>query len=170
MQKSIHNLSNNEKKFLISLLEDGAKTDSKISKETGISKATCSRIRKKLNKSLISDYVPIIELDKVGINVFLVLTFQWRSFNNEELTKKTFNELERNSSIIFLANGEGSEISTVIFMGFKNLEEYHNYLKEFRKKYGLHISNVNSLLLPSKEVIKNDFTEIIKKVLKEELK
>src|SRR3989344_2064103 len=125
MQKSIHNLSNNEKKFLISLLEDGAKTDSKISKETGISKATCSRIRKKLNKILISDYVPIIELDKVGINVFLVLTFQWKAFNNEGLTKKTFNELEKNPSVIFLANGDGSEISTVIFMGFKNLEEYH---------------------------------------------
>jgi len=170
MQKSIHNLSNNEKKFLISLLEDGAKTDSKISKETGISKATCSRIRKKLNKSLISDYVPIIELDKVGINVFLVLTFQWKSFNNEELTKKTFNELEKNSSVIFLANGESSEISTVIFMGFKNLEEYHNYLKEFRRKYGSYVSNINSLLLPSKEVIKNDFTDIIKKILREELK
>ena len=165
MQLNINNLSNNEKKFLISLLDDGSKPNTKISKETEISKATCSRIRKKLNKYLISSYIPIIELDKVGINVFLVLTFQWKAFNNVALTKKVFNELERNPNVIFLANGEGSNISSIVFMGFKNLEGYHYYLKDFRRKYGAYVSNINSLLLPSKEVIKNDYTEVIKKVL-----
>jgi DNA-binding Lrp family transcriptional regulator len=167
MQKTIHNLTENEKKFLKCILENGSLTDVTISKKTSISKATCSRIRKKLEKTLISEYIPIIELDKVGINVFLVLVFKWNGFDNEQLTKKAFSEFEEDPRVIFLANGEGADVSTVMFMGFTDITQYYQYFKEeFRKKYDRYVNNVTTLLLPSKEVIKNDFTEIIKHVLK----
>ena len=166
MKQSIENLSEYEKKFLKLLLEKGNISDADIAKKTGMSKSTCSRIRKKMEKILISEYIPIIELDKVGIEVFLVLLFKWNAFDKEDVTKKTFNEFEKDPHVIFLANGQGSAgQSTVMFMGFKNLEQYNEYFKEFRKKYDKYIENVNSLILPSKELMKNDFTEIIKKEL-----
>ncbi|MBI2653312.1 Lrp/AsnC family transcriptional regulator [Candidatus Woesearchaeota archaeon] len=166
MKQSIENLTENEKKFLELLLEKGNISDADIAKKTGMSKSTCSRIRKKMEKLLISEYIPIIELDKVGIEVFLVLLFKWNSFDKEDLTKKTFHEFEKDPHVIFLANGQGSAgQSTVMFMGFKSLEQYNEYFKEFRKKYDKYIENVNSLILPSKELIKHDFTEIIKKEL-----
>ncbi len=166
MKQSIENLTENEKKFLELLLEKGNISDADIAKKTGMSKSTCSRIRKKMEKTLISEYVPIIELDKIGIEVFLVLMFKWNSFDKEDLTKKTFHEFEKDPHVIFLANGQGSAgQSTVMFMGFKSLEQYNEYFKEFRKKYDKYIKNVNSLILPSKELIKHDFTEIIKKEL-----
>jgi len=162
MKQNIKDLTKNEKKFLRCILDNGNITDTEIAKKTGISKSTCSRIRKKLEKSLIREYIPIIDLHKVGINVFLVLTFQWTAFDDEELTKKTFSEFEKDPHVIFLANGEGSTSSTVMFVAFENLEGYHSYLKEFRKKYGKYASKINTLLLPSREVIKNDFTEVIR--------
>ena len=166
MKQSIENLTENENKFLELLLEKGNISDADIAKKTGMSKSTCSRIRKKMEKLLISEYIPIIELDKVGVEVFLVLLFKWNAFDKDDLTKKTFKEFEKDPHVIFLANGQGSAgQSTVIFMGFNSLTQYNDYFKEFRKKYDKYIENVNSLILPSKELIKHDFTEIIKKEL-----
>lgn len=167
MKQNLNNLTKNEKKFLIALL-DGSRTDAEIVKKTKLSKATCSRIRKKLEKDVIEEYIPIIELDRFGVEVFLVMMFKWNSFDKTELTKKVFDELEKNPHVIFLANGEGTNASTVMFMGFENISKYTEYFKEFRKQYDKHISNVNTLLLPSKEIIKQDFTEIIKHILKME--
>ena len=134
MEKSFINLNKNEKKFLISLLEAGNKTDTKIAQELSISKATASRIRKKLEKSeIISEYIPIVNLDKLQINVFLSIMFEWNGFSNPSITKTIFEELDNDPHTIFLANGDGSEkISTVLFLGFRDLDEYHKY---FRKKY-----------------------------------
>ena len=165
MGKNNINLTINEKKFLKLILEKGNINDTEIAKKTGMSKSTISRIRKKLEKNLISEYIPIIDLPKVGVDVFLVLTFQWMAFDNDILTKKTFDELKNDPQVIFLANGEGSTSSTVMFIAFQNLDEYHSYLKDFRHRFGKHAVQINTLLLPSKEIIKNDFTEIIKKIV-----
>jgi len=166
MKQNIENLSENEKKFLKMLLDKGNISDADIAKKTGISKATCSRIRKKMEKTLISEYIPIIELGKVGIEVFLVLLFKWNAFDKEDITKKAFEEFEKDPHVIFLANGQGSSgQSTVMFMGFRSLYQYNEYFKEFRRKYDKYIENVNSLILQSNEIQKQDYTEIIKKEL-----
>ena len=166
MKQSIENLSENEKKFLKMLLDKGNVSDAEISKKTGMSKATCSRIRKKMEKTLISEYIPIIELDKVGIEVFLVLMFKWSAFDRQDITKKAFGEFEKDPHVIFLANGQGSAgQSTVMFMGFKSLIQYNDYFKEFRRKYDKYIENMNSLILPSNEIQKQDYTEIIKEII-----
>jgi DNA-binding Lrp family transcriptional regulator len=165
MSKNNQKLSNSEIKFLNVILDKGNVSDTEITKLTGLSKSSCSRIRKKLEKNLISEYIPIIPLEKIGLDVFLVLTFQWNAFDNQEFTKKSFSTFKKNPNVVFLANGEGSSSSTVMFIAFKNLEEYHEFLKKFRRDYGKYALQINTLLLPSKEVIKNDFTEVIKKTI-----
>ena len=161
MGENILKLTKNEKKFLNAILKQGYMSDTDLCRETGLTKSTCSRIRKRLENDLISEYIPIIDLHKAGINVFLVLTFQWTSFDDEQLTKRVFSELKNDPKVVFLAHGEGSISSTVAFIAFKDLENYHTYLRDFRKRYGKHLQNINTLLLPSREVIKNDFTEVI---------
>ena len=141
-------LNKNEIKFLDYILKNGNSSDAKICEDTGLSRSSCSRIRKKLEKNLISEYTPIIELHKVGINVFLVLTFKWKAFNNSTFTKKAFSEFNADPNVIFLANGNGSNSSTVMFIAFDSLEHYHAYLKEFIRKYEACTDNINHLLLP----------------------
>ena len=163
-------LTKSEKKFLSYILQEGNMTDAEIAKKIHLSKSTCSRVRKKLEKTLISEYIPVIPLDKVGLDVFLVLTLQWNAFDNKELTKKTFSKFEKDPHIIFLANGEGSIANTVMFIGLQNIDKFHVYLKEFRENYGKYTSSINTVLLPSKEVIKHDFTEIIQTIIGGNLK
>lgn len=163
-------LTKKEKEFLKCVLVNGNLTDSEISKIISISNSTCSRIRKKLEKTLISEYIPIIDLHKVGVNVFLVCTFQWNALNDSVLTKKVFFKLKSDPHVVFFANGEGSAANTVLFMAFQNLDNCYAYLKKFREEHGKHVQNINTLFLPSKEIIKNDFTEIITEMLKGEQK
>ncbi|MCD6557632.1 MAG: hypothetical protein J7K31_01205 [Candidatus Aenigmarchaeota archaeon] len=167
MKQNIKKLSKNEKKFLISLLEDGSKTDAQISREIGVSKSTAYRIRKDLEKEkIIIEYIPIIDLDKMGVEAFFVLMFQWTAFKDQKLTNKMLSELKKDPHVIFLGNGEGSEgLTTCIFLGFKNLSEYNTYLKKFRSKYEDFLGKTVSLLIPSKEIIKHDFTDMVKYIL-----
>lgn len=168
MKQSIKKLSKNEKKFLISLLEDGSKTDAQISREISVSKSTAYRIRKELEKEkIIVEYIPIIDLDKIGVEAFLVLLFQWIAFKDQDLTNKMLKELERDPHVIFLGNGEGSEgLTTCIFLGFRDLDEYNTYLKNFRSKYEDFLEKIVTLLIPSKEIIKHDFTELVRFILR----
>lgn len=167
MQQIIENLNKNEKKFLLCILETGNLNDTEIAKKTKMSKASCSRIRKKLEKEVIEEYIPIIDLYGCGIEIFVVLTFRWSHFNNKEITKKFFSELENDPNVIFLANGEGANIGSVIFLGFSNIDEFYVYFKKLRQEYDSFINNMSYLILPSNKVIKNDFTEIIRYKLKE---
>ena len=168
MKQSAKLLSKNEKKFLISLLENGSKTDVCIAKEISVSKSTAHRIRKDLEKQkIISEYIPIIDLDNVGVGVFLVLMFQWIAFKDEELTKKMIKKLTKDPHVIFLGNGEGSEgLTTCVFFGFKDLEEYTTYFKELRADYEEFLGKTVSLLIPSKDIRKHDFTDIVKYMLR----
>lgn len=167
MKKDSINLSDNEKKFLNSLLEDGSKTDSKIAEETGMSKSTANRIRKKLEKrDIISEYIPIVDLDKVGVDVFLVVLFQWKAFKDKELTNKATGELVEDPHVIFLANGEGNQgQTTCLFLGFDDVEEYHDYFRDFREKYEDEVDKITTLLIPSSKIQKHDFTHLVKNVI-----
>ena len=168
MKQKFRKMSKNETNFLISLLEDGSKTDAQISKEIGVSKSTTYRIRKDLEKEeIISEYIPIIDLDNVGVGVFLVLMFQWTAFKDKKLTNKLQSELKKDPHVIFLGNGEGSEgLTTCVFFGFKDLEEYNAYFKTLRGKYEEFLGKTTSLLIPSKEIIKHDFTDLVKYILR----
>ena len=88
MKQCIDKLSKNKRKFLVSLLEDGSKTDAQICREIGISKSTACRLRKDLEREgIISEYIPIIDLDKIGVEVFVIVVFQWKSFKNQKINK-----------------------------------------------------------------------------------
>lgn len=170
MKQNSINLDKNETKFLISLLEDGSKTDAQISKETGMSKATAGRIRKNLEEqNIIAEYIPIVDLDRIGIDIYAVAMFQWEGFKDERLTTDMITFLEKNHHVIFLANGEGSEGSTTsLFLGFEDIKEYHRFFVSFRKKYGDKIGRLVTLILPSSEIIKQDFTDLVKHVLQKQ--
>lgn len=168
MKVSFNNLTKNERLFLISLLEDGRKTDTQISKELKMSLPTVTRIRKKLEEEkIISDYLTVVDLDTIGIGIFSVFLFEWKSFSDEKLTEKVFSEIENDPHIIFLARGDGAEYTSVLFAGFTNFEAQHTYFKEFRKKYEPYLGKTTLLVMPEKQILKNDFTDLVKHVLKE---
>lgn len=167
MKQNNQKLTKYDTKLILSLLEDGRKTDVQISRETGISKAQVGRIRKKLEKrDLISGYAPIFDLDQLDINLFAVVLFQWK-YNDLERTKQMAHALEEDPRVTFFGAGEGAEFTNVLFIGFSDLSEAHEYLNDFREKYGPDIGDMTSFFVPKEGVLKQDYTDIIKEKLEE---
>lgn len=149
---------------MIALLEDGNKSDAQISREIKISKATAGRIRKKLfDDEIITDFLPIVNLENFGINLFVVVMFQWNNSDDEQLLKG----LEKDPHVVYLATGDSSNgLTHVMMFGFFDMSEYHTYLKKFRSKYTHEISNINAFFIPSEKIIKQDYTGLISHYIK----
>jgi len=171
MKKSKLKLSKNEKKFLLSLLKDGSKTDAQIAREIRVSKATVHRIRKKLEeeKTLV-DYIPIVDLDRLGIGMFAVVMFQWNKFDDEKLTEKILTDLKNDPRVVYLAAGDSSNgLTHVMMLGFSSLSEYHSYFKQFRAKYKGSIDNINTFFIPSEKIFKQDYTGLVAHIIEREV-
>ena len=160
-------LTNYEKKFLFALLEDGSKEDATIARETGISKSSVSRIRKKLqSECVIMDYLPIVDLDRFGIEFYAVVMFAWSDFE-EKAAESMVQEVSKNPNVVYFAGGESSDgLTHVMMIGVKDLSEYQEFLTKFRRKYKDHIGRLFSFFVPSKKIVKQDFTDLVKLTLR----
>jgi DNA-binding Lrp family transcriptional regulator len=167
MTKRKQNLSEIEKSVLLSLLEDGRKGDSKISREIKTSRIYVNKIRKKLEKEkLIFGYLPLIDLDKIDVKFFVTVLFQWKGYEDEKLTERMLSDLEGDSSVIYLSVGEGSGFTTHILLGFSDFSGARDYLKEFRRKYGKQLGEFISFFASGDGILKQDYTDIIKEKIK----
>ncbi|MBI5046600.1 Lrp/AsnC family transcriptional regulator [Candidatus Micrarchaeota archaeon] len=168
MQQSSIKLSKSEILFLKALLADGHKNDAKIAREIGISKATASRIRKRLETDeVLIDYMPIINLDGFGINLYAVVLFQWRDFNDGNKTSSMEKEFSETPQVVYLSAGESStNFNYVAMLGFFDMTDYHAFFNEFRKKYQQSVGKIEVFFIPSKQIIKQDFTDLAKLMLK----
>lgn len=168
MKKSKFKLSQTERKFLLSLLKDGSKTDAQIAREIKVSKATAHRVRKKLEEeSTLVDYIPIVNLDRVDIKFFAVVMFQWNKFDEKEKTDEMLNDLKRDPHVVYLASGDSSNgLSHTMMLGFPDLSGYHSYLQEFRGKYKNYVEHINAFFIPSEKILKQDYTELVRHVIK----
>jgi DNA-binding Lrp family transcriptional regulator len=172
MKKSIGKLNKNETKFLEYLLDDGHSTDSEIALKISLSKASVGRIRKKLeSQKILADYIPIIDLDKFGVKLFSVVMFQWTSFSDNEKTRRMEKEFISTPHVVYFAGGESSNnLNYVAVLGFTDLTDYNAFFDEFRKKYSSSIGRLETFFIPSNKILKQDFTDLAKFVVRGELK
>ena len=168
MKKSIKKLSESETKFLTALIQDGSKSDTEIAKEIGVSKATAGRIRKSLQSGgIVQDYIPIVDLKQFDVDMFVVIMFRWNASDNKQLTQKLNKDLDQDPHVIFLANGHGSNgLTTVLFLGFKDVEEYNSYFDRLNLKYGNNMGNIITLISSTKGIVKQDYLPLVLKRLK----
>ncbi len=167
MKQSITELSEMEKKFLISLFEDGSKTDAQISREIGVSKATAHRTRKRLEGGdILQDYIPIVSLEKMGINFFAIVMFRWNKFDDNKLTKQMLSDLTKDPHIVYFSAGDSSNgLTHTMMLGFYDLSGYHSYMEQFRGKYRGDIDKINAFFVPSEKILKQDYTGLVKHII-----
>ena len=167
MKKSISNLSETERKFLLSLLQDGSKIDAQIAREIGVSKATAHRTRKKLEeKDILVDYIPIVNLDKMDLKFFAILLFQWNKFDDKKLTEEMLTDLQKDPHVVYLAAGDSSTgLTHAMMLGFSDLSGYHAYLERFRGEYKGCVDNINAFFIPYEKIIKQDYTDLVRHII-----
>lgn len=166
MQQSSVKLTETERRFLISITKSGDKNDSEIAKEMKVSKATVSRIRKKLVKDgVITGCTATLDLEKMGTCFFYVLVFQWNAFADKKLTKKMEDDFTTTAQTIYFAEGSNPNSKYIAKMAFLDFEDYSNFLSEFRGKYGNSISGLETFFIQPKRILKDGYGDLVKMLL-----
>lgn len=166
MQQSSIKLTKTERRFLISLTKGGDRNDSEIAKEIKISKASVSRIRKKLVKDgLLTGCTPNLDLEKMGICFYYVLVFQWNAFADKKLTEKMEDDFTTTAQTIYFAEGSNPNSKYIAKMAFLNFEDYNNFLAEFRGKYGKYLSGLETFFIQPKRILKEGYGDLVKMLL-----
>lgn len=161
MKQSLTNLSKMEISFLRALF-DGNKPDSAIAKKIGVSKASISRIRTKLEKEkILSGFLPVLDLEKLNINLFAIVTFEWTNFKNEKLTQEMESFISKDPHTILFAEGESADgLNYAVYAGFSGLDDYQEYSKSIRKKFENHIKKINVFFIPIKKILVQDYSKL----------
>ena len=166
MKQSSVKLTKTERRFLISLTKGGDKNDTEISNEMKVSKATVSRIRKKLSEEgLLAGATPKLDLEKMGVCFYYVLVFQWNAFADRKLTEKMEKDFTSTAQTIYFAEGSNPNSKYIANMAFIDFEDYNAFLAEFRRKYGASLSNFETFFIQPKKILKEDYGDLARMLI-----
>ena len=163
MKQKINSLSKNERKFLTALLDDGSKKDSEIADETGMSKSTANRIRRKFeDEDIIEDYIPIVNLEGAGIGIYSLIQFQVQD-------KASMENIVEDPSVIFLGETGDYQQEIVIYAGFSDYQAYEEFVENLRDQ-DFEVENFSSKIISSENIHKEDYTHLIQSLIQESLR
>jgi DNA-binding Lrp family transcriptional regulator len=161
MKKSTQNkslkLTNNEKKVLRKIIEEGRIADTDMAKSLKISQQGIFRIRRKLEDSgIIEGYYPNINFKKIGINLIQVLGVKlnpivWKTKKEPEIALQF-----RKIPYVFHAYRiTGYDITYMLTLGFKDIHQKDRFLKkletlfidqmEIKWSYNFSVENIITL-------------------------
>lgn len=125
MGKSFEDLTDNEKKFLKSVLGEGKKTDTEIAEETDLSVSTVNRIRHSFeDQDIIKDYISVIDLEGVSIQLYSLLTLKL----DEERSAEDLNT----QKLIFAGKTDEAQPEYTILLGHTDYQDYRQTTKKLK--------------------------------------
>ena len=151
------NLTGNEKKVLMKIIEEGRIADTEMAKSMNISQQGIFRIRRKLEDlGVIEGYYPLINFKKIGINLIQVMGIKlnpivWKSMKESEISERF-----RKIPYIFHAYRiTGYDITYMLTLGFKDIHQKDRFMKkletifvdqmEIKWSYNFSVENIVTL-------------------------
>ena len=173
-------LTENEKKVLKQIINEGRVSDTDMADDMTISQQAVYQIRKRLEDAgIIKGYSAIIDFKKIGVNIFTFVGIDirpkyWDRFKESEIS----NKLKKLPCIYGLFRTPASDISYILTFGFKDMLESDRFMKHVETLLADGINIVWSYQLSVDNIIKHDGLNLIyhslegnfdkvKKVLKE---
>jgi DNA-binding Lrp family transcriptional regulator len=155
-----------EKEILFELLKNAKISDRQLAQKLNTSQSTVTRVRKRLEKTVIKSYTALPNLSKLGINLGS-FTFGKCGRSREEIMKCLEKLAEKDPRIIFAAEGEGMGKSCIVASLHEDFSDHIKFIREFRSRCKGIKDAVDSFLIPSEEIF-HDFnlSRVIENVLK----
>jgi DNA-binding Lrp family transcriptional regulator len=146
-------------KLLYALMKNSRRSDRSLAKTMGVSQPTVTRMRQRLEEyGYVQEYTVIPDLAKIGFEVIAVTTMNMTPHNSES-TEKLQKWIAENSKIVFAASGDGKEGKNALVASVhKDFTEFSRFIFDFRQKWGSHVSNVETFLIPVKDIKLKHFT------------
>ena len=162
-------LSKNERKFLMSTLEDGNPPDVKIAAKLRISPTGVGKIRKKLEeKGVITGYKVRIDYRKLGITTFAIIfvkVVMSESTHRREI--KSLEDLISMPCIIRAYSIPRSTVTHMIFCGFRNVNDLDDSIHMIQSKFSKYVEIKEVYTLSDKSILKDSSQDMIMNIIEE---
>ena len=151
--------TNNEKKLMKLILQDGRMTDVEISKKLRITPQAVGKIRKKLEaEGVIKKYTAKLDYKKLGVNVFAIAMFRIHPTSWKGMTEEKIRDRVSGPHIINFYRLSEGDITHVLVYGFSSLDELDHYFHVLQTERG-HVSELRRLYVFSAESLVKDSPE-----------
>lgn len=158
--KNFVNLDIIDKKILSILCDNSESTYNEIAKKIGTTPvAAFYRIKKLLKSKVIEKFTPILDLDKLELQNYLL---SLKLFNTDE---KTFNSLKNylaNNKNVSFAFRTAGEVGVFIFCSYKNNNDFGNFLTNLKSSFN-NIIKEQEMLIVNKVLKFNYFPKGLRK-------
>ncbi|MGD8506428.1 MAG: Lrp/AsnC family transcriptional regulator [Candidatus Bathyarchaeota archaeon] len=148
-----------EYELLFELTKNPRNSDRRLSKILGVSQATISRTRARLEKSGLLEYGAILNLEKLGIEIMAFTFTRLRSEKSTEPMNKVKEFIQqlreqcisRYPNIIFACGGRGLGMTGVIISVHRDYADYVQFEREFRGLLGEYMDRFDTFLVSLKD-------------------
>ena len=137
----------------------------------GLSQQAIFKIRHKLERvGIIRGYMPIIDFKKIGIEALVVLgikftQYVWGKYSEEQIAQN----IQKIPEVITCYRIPESNISHLLVMGFKNIDQKDRYLMKLQAKYSKEIEIVHVYPFSVDRMIKTSSVGLLNYILDKKL-
>jgi DNA-binding Lrp family transcriptional regulator len=123
-------------RLLYELIKNARRSDRDLAKVLGFSQPTVTRTRRKLeDEKYVLQYTALPDFTKLGFELAAFTFVQWLP---EEKAKAVspYKWLEKDSRVVFVAEGNGLGKNSIIVTMHKNYTDYSDFVADLRQKSG----------------------------------
>ncbi|MBU0460491.1 MAG: Lrp/AsnC family transcriptional regulator [Nanoarchaeota archaeon] len=148
-------LTRNDQEVLKKIIQSAKLPDTEIAKQMGLSPQAVFKIRHKLeNKGIIKGYQPILDLEKLGIKVMVMLIIKltsevWESHSDEQISQR----IRQIPYVINAYRITEPKASHILIMGFRDLEQMDRYMAKIQTLFSREIEIIHIYPFSTKKVI-----------------
>jgi len=152
-------MKENEIRLLAELLKNSKKSDRELGKTLGLSQATVSRTRTKLERDrVIQEYTIIPDFAKLGFELFAITTAKFKAPRNEKFTERGVNYMKKYPNIILSSRIQGMGKDAIIVSFHKDFTEYENFMVTLKSDWIDAAEDIESMLISFKGITVKPFS------------
>jgi DNA-binding Lrp family transcriptional regulator len=161
-------LSKAEREVLRLLVQDGRVSYTDMAKKIGITPQAVGKMIDRLEKSgVIKGYTTLLDYEKLGINVFAIVLFRFKSGGWTKLEESYIRKRVAGPHLISIYRLSEGEYTHIVVYGFRSIKELDNYFHVLQTEPG-HISEpVKIYVLSDSSIFKDSPKDLLLKVLSE---
>lgn len=142
--------------ILAELMKNSKISDRALAKKIGVSQATITRRRARLEKQKLLEYTAIPNLEKLDYDIVAFIFLVWKRKEHEELAreknymKKINAFMSKHDNIIFASSGEGLGMTRITISIHKGYSDYVAYRRDIESVGGRYIDRIESFIVSLK--------------------
>jgi len=152
-------MKNNEIRLLAELLKNSKKSDRELSRTLGLSQATVSRTRSKLERDkVIQEYTIIPDFTKLGFELFAITTGWFKAPRDDKLQERARAWMKKHPNVILSSRAQGMGKDAVTVSFHKNFTDYENFMVELKSDWIDAVEDYDSILVSLKGFMAKPFS------------